>query len=143
LPARSGREALFAYFIIVHNCKRVSDAAAVERCSLSHTNVRTIEDPHEIAITDDESDPFEKRYGTSAVKIFALFPHGRVVKFVQEPAGKVKITTRLDRDLVDHFLARADELGARPGITLINDTLRQSIEAPSLEAWFGGQSARN
>ena len=54
---------------------------------------------------------------------------------VPEPAGKVKITIRLDRDVVDHFLARVDELRDEIGYqTLINDTLRQSIEAPSLEA---------
>ena len=54
---------------------------------------------------------------------------------VPEPAGKVKITIRLDRDVVDHFLARVDELRGEIGYqTLINDTLRQSIEAPSLEA---------
>jgi uncharacterized protein (DUF4415 family) len=60
---------------------------------------------------------------------------GRVVKPVPEPAGKVRITIRLDQDVVDHFLARSDELGGATGYqTLINDALRHSIEAPSLEA---------
>jgi uncharacterized protein (DUF4415 family) len=66
---------------------------------------------------------------------FSKGKRGRVVKSVPEPAGKVKITIRLDRDIIDHFLARADESEGAIGYqTLINDALRQSIEAPSLEA---------
>ena len=49
--------------------------------------------------------------------------------------GKVKITIRLDQDVVDHFLERADESGGAIGYqTLINEALRRSIDAPSLEA---------
>lgn len=60
---------------------------------------------------------------------------GPITKPVPEPAGKVKITIRLDAEIVDHFLARADESGGSVGYqTLINDALRRSLEAPSLEA---------
>ena len=60
---------------------------------------------------------------------------GRITKPAPEPAGKVKITIRLDKDIVDHFLARADESGGAVGYqTLINEALRRSVEAPSLEA---------
>lgn len=49
--------------------------------------------------------------------------------------GKVKITIRLDQDVVDHFLERADESGGAIGYqTLINEALRRSIDGPSLEA---------
>jgi uncharacterized protein (DUF4415 family) len=46
-----------------------------------------------------------------------------------------EITIRLDQDIVDHFLAKADESGGAAGYqTLINEALRRSIDAPSLEA---------
>jgi len=60
---------------------------------------------------------------------------GRITKPAPEPAGKVKITIRLDADVVDHFLARADESGGSVGYqTLINEALRGALDAPSLEA---------
>jgi len=60
---------------------------------------------------------------------------GRITKPAPEPTGKVKITIRLDADIVDHFLARADESEGSVGYqTLINDALRRSLEAPLLEA---------
>jgi uncharacterized protein (DUF4415 family) len=66
---------------------------------------------------------------------FSKGKRGRIAKPASEPAGKVKITIRLDADIVDHFLARADESGGSVGYqTLINDALRRSIEAPSIEA---------
>ena len=66
---------------------------------------------------------------------FSKGKRGRITKPAPEPAGKVKITIRLDADIVDHFLARADETGGSVGYqTLINDALRRSIDAPSLEA---------
>ena len=62
---------------------------------------------------------------------FSKGKRGRIVKPVPEPVGKAKITIRLDRDVIDHFLTRADESGGAIGYqTLINDALRQSIEAP-------------
>jgi uncharacterized protein (DUF4415 family) len=66
---------------------------------------------------------------------FSKGKRGPIAKPAPEPAGKVKITIRLDADIVDHFLARADESGGSVGYqTLINDALRRSLEAPSLEA---------
>ncbi|MGD0200138.1 MAG: BrnA antitoxin family protein [Bryobacteraceae bacterium] len=66
---------------------------------------------------------------------FSKGKRGRITKPAPEPAGKVKITIRLDADIVDHFLARADETGGSVGYqTLINEALRRSIDAPSLEA---------
>jgi uncharacterized protein (DUF4415 family) len=66
---------------------------------------------------------------------FSKGKRGRITKPAPEPAGKVKITIRLDADIVDHFLARADESGGSVGYqTLINDALRRSLDAPSFEA---------
>ncbi len=66
---------------------------------------------------------------------FSKGKRGRITKPAPEPAGKVKITIRLDADIVDHFLARADESGGSFGYqTLINEALRRALEAPSLEA---------
>jgi uncharacterized protein (DUF4415 family) len=66
---------------------------------------------------------------------FSKGKRGRITEPAPEPAGKVKITIRLDADIVDHFMARADESGGSVGYqTLINDALRRSLEAPALEA---------
>jgi uncharacterized protein (DUF4415 family) len=66
---------------------------------------------------------------------FSKGKRGRITGPAPEPAGKVKITIRLDADVVDHFLARADESGGSVGYqTLINEALRRSLEAPALEA---------
>lgn len=66
---------------------------------------------------------------------FSKGKRGRVVKAEPEPSGKVKITIRLDQEIVDHFMAKADESGGAVGYqTMINEALRRSIEAPSLEA---------
>ncbi|HEY3827109.1 MAG TPA: BrnA antitoxin family protein [Bryobacteraceae bacterium] len=66
---------------------------------------------------------------------FSKGKRGRVLKPEPEPAGTVKITIRLDQDIVDHFLAKADESEGAVGCqTLINEALRRSIDAPSLEA---------
>jgi uncharacterized protein (DUF4415 family) len=66
---------------------------------------------------------------------FSQGKRGRIMKPEQEPAGKVKITIRLDQDVVDHFLNKADESGGAVGYqTLINEALRRAIDAPSLEA---------
>ena len=66
---------------------------------------------------------------------FSMGKRGRITKPEPEPAGKVKITIRLDADIVDHFMARADESGGAVGYqTLINEALRRSVEAPALEA---------
>jgi uncharacterized protein (DUF4415 family) len=66
---------------------------------------------------------------------FSKGKRGPVRQPVPEPAGKVKITIRLDQDIVDHFLAMADESGGSVGYqTLINEALRRSLDLPSLEA---------
>ncbi len=66
---------------------------------------------------------------------FSIGRRGRITKPAPESGAKVKITIRLDQDIVDHFLARADETGGAVGYqTLINDALRRSLDAPSLEA---------
>jgi uncharacterized protein (DUF4415 family) len=66
---------------------------------------------------------------------FSKGKRGRIIEPAPEPTGKVKITIRLDADIVDHFMARADESGGSVGYqTLINDALRRSLEAPALEA---------
>jgi len=65
---------------------------------------------------------------------FSKGKRGRITEPAPEPAGKVKITIRLDADIVDHFLARADESGGSVGYqTLINEALRRSLEATALE----------
>ena len=65
---------------------------------------------------------------------FSKGKRGRVRTPQPEPAGKVKITIRLDADVVDHYLTEADKLGGRVGYqTLINDALRRAIETPALE----------
>ncbi len=66
---------------------------------------------------------------------FSKGRRGRIIKPDPEPAGKVKITIRLDQDIVDYFMGKADESGGAIGYqTLINEALRRSIYAPSLEA---------
>jgi uncharacterized protein (DUF4415 family) len=66
---------------------------------------------------------------------FSKGKRGRIAKPEQDPVGKVKITIRLDQDIVDHFLNKADESGGAVGYqTLINEALRRAIDAPSLEA---------
>lgn len=51
-----------------------------------------------------------------------------------EPAGKVRITIRLDEEIVDHFMKEADRSKGKIGYqSLINDALRNSIAAPKLE----------
>lgn len=66
---------------------------------------------------------------------FSKGKRGRIPKPTPEPVGKVKITIRLDADIVDHFMAKADESGGVVGYqTLINEALRRSLETPALEA---------
>ena len=67
---------------------------------------------------------------------FSKGKRGRILPPQPEPAGKVRITIRLDEDVVDAFLKEADESGGSVGYqTLINDALRQHVEgkAPKLE----------
>ena len=67
------------------------------------------------------------------------FSGGKRGKVVPEPPvepGKVKVTIRLDEDLLDHFGAMADASGGKTGYqTLINAALREYVEgkAPKIE----------
>jgi uncharacterized protein (DUF4415 family) len=68
---------------------------------------------------------------------FSKGKRGRVSVPEPEPAGKTRITIRLDQDIVDHFFEKADQTGGKVGYqTLINEALRQYIEgqSPNLEA---------
>jgi uncharacterized protein (DUF4415 family) len=67
---------------------------------------------------------------------FSKGKRGRVVPARSESRGKVRITIRLDEDLVNYFLKQADASGGAVGYqTLINDALRQTVEgaAPKFE----------
>ena len=68
---------------------------------------------------------------------FSKGKRGAVTAPDHEPAGKTRITIRLDQDIVDHFFEKADATGGKIGYqTLINDALRQYIDgqSPTLEA---------
>jgi uncharacterized protein (DUF4415 family) len=54
---------------------------------------------------------------------------GRVNPFGPE---KVRITIRLDRDLVDHFRNKVRKAGRGNYQTLINDALRDQVQQPDL-----------
>jgi len=59
----------------------------------------------------------------------------RVGRITQEPPldpGKVKITIRIDEDVLDRFFEMADEHGGKIGYqTLINSALREYLEGKS------------
>jgi uncharacterized protein (DUF4415 family) len=62
---------------------------------------------------------------------------GRRGPVVPLPREKIRITIRLDRDIVDHFrdLVRKDHRGNYQ--TLINDALRDHMQRPSLAQEVG------
>ena len=67
---------------------------------------------------------------------FSKGKRGRILRAQPEPKGKVRITIRIDEDLVDHFLKEADSSGGSVGYqTLINEALRAHVEnkAPKFE----------
>jgi uncharacterized protein (DUF4415 family) len=67
---------------------------------------------------------------------FSKGKRGRILPPEPEPAGKVRITIRIDEDIVDAFLKESQESGGALGYqTLINTALRQHIEgkAPKFE----------
>jgi uncharacterized protein (DUF4415 family) len=67
---------------------------------------------------------------------FSKGKRGRILPPEPEPVGKIRITIRLDEDIVDHFLKECDAYGGTMGYqTLINQALRQHVEgkAPKLE----------
>jgi Arc/MetJ-type ribon-helix-helix transcriptional regulator len=55
------------------------------------------------------------------------------------PPEKVRITIRLDRDLVDHFREQVREAHRGNYQTLINDALREHIHRPGLAEQVGKQ----
>ena len=67
---------------------------------------------------------------------FSKGKRGRILPPEPEPQGKVRITIRIDEDIVDAFMKQSEESGGAVGYqTLINDALRQHVEgkAPKLE----------
>lgn len=67
---------------------------------------------------------------------FSKAKRGRVVAEPPPELGKVRITIRLDEDLVDYFLDLSGRSGGKTGYqTLINAALREYVEgkAPSWE----------
>jgi uncharacterized protein (DUF4415 family) len=60
---------------------------------------------------------------------FSKGKRGRVAPEPPMEPGKVRITIRLDEDLVDYFGAIADRSGGKAGYqTLINSALREYVE---------------
>ncbi len=60
---------------------------------------------------------------------FSKGKRGRVVAEPPPEPGKVRITIRLDEDLIDYFGAIADRSGGKAGYqTLINSALREYVE---------------
>jgi len=53
------------------------------------------------------------------------------------PSEKVRITIRLDRDIVDHFREQVRRAHRGNYQTLINDALRENIQRPSLAQEVG------
>jgi len=67
---------------------------------------------------------------------FSKGKRGRIAPRERETRGKTRITIRIDKDVVDHFLKEADASGGSIGYqTLINDALRQYVmgAAPRFE----------
>jgi uncharacterized protein (DUF4415 family) len=52
---------------------------------------------------------------------------------------KIRITIRLDRDIVDHFRDKVRKAGHGNYQTLINDSLREQIERPDLARTVGAE----
>ncbi len=55
------------------------------------------------------------------------FSRGRRGPVVPPDPGKVRITIRLDADIIDHFKRRVLKAGGGNYQTLINDTLREYL----------------
>jgi uncharacterized protein (DUF4415 family) len=67
---------------------------------------------------------------------FGKGKRGRVVPAEPEPEGKVRITIRLDQDIVDRFFRMTEESGGATGCqTLINAAPRECLDgkAPRFE----------
>ncbi len=55
------------------------------------------------------------------------------------PAEKVRITIRLDREIVDHFREKVRKAHGGNYQTLINDALREHIRRPGLAQLLGAE----
>ncbi len=55
------------------------------------------------------------------------------------PSGKVRITIRLDRDIVDHFREEVRKAHRGNYQTLINEALREHIQRPNLAQAVGAE----
>ena len=67
---------------------------------------------------------------------FSKGKQGRILSPEPESEGKTRVTIRLDQDIVDRFLAMAEQSGGATGYqTLINAALREYLEgkAPKIE----------
>lgn len=64
------------------------------------------------------------------------FAKARRGPILPAPAGKTRITIRIDADILDWFRAQADQAGGASYQTMINDALRRVMEgrAESVEA---------
>jgi uncharacterized protein (DUF4415 family) len=65
----------------------------------------------------------------------AVFQHGQTGGMVKPAPSKVRITIRLDADIIEHFKQLVHEAGGGNYQTLINDALREHMRRhnPSLE----------
>ncbi|HEX3987077.1 MAG TPA: BrnA antitoxin family protein [Acidobacteriaceae bacterium] len=82
-----------------------------------------------------EKQPATRRSDEEAIR-FQQGKRGRIAPSQPISRGKIRITIRLDEDLLDHFLKLADASGGKAGYqTLINDALRRVVEgtAPKFE----------
>ena len=64
---------------------------------------------------------------------------GRRGPVVPLPREKVRITIRLDRDIVDHFREKVRTAHRGNYQTLINDALREQIQRPGLAKQLGAE----
>lgn len=55
------------------------------------------------------------------------FRKGRRGAVVRPESGKVRITIRLDAEIIEHFKRRVHDLGGGNYQTLINDVLKQHV----------------
>jgi uncharacterized protein (DUF4415 family) len=56
------------------------------------------------------------------------FSEGRRGAVIQPSGNKIRITIRLDRDIVDWFRAKVEEQGGGNYQTMLNDALRNHME---------------
>ena len=64
------------------------------------------------------------------------FSRGRRGPVVRTPAGKTRITIRIDDDILDWFRGQAHAAGGGSYQTLINSALRTHIEAGEEVSWW-------